>query len=204
MSPVVRLKELILSVYLYNEWRGYLQLETDLIPRLERDGRFDPEFVKGVRKHAADEKKHYGMFKGWFKERGRMPYAVGPAVGYFDALFTRLVGPSSDLVSSPDHFARLCRAVVTTERRGIHQLNGLLGMGFVRTDCRLTRVLEVIRKDEPSHFVPYERWLARNGYAGPSLRERFADCLVHYSIALFVIPVLFLNPRLKRLKQYAA
>lgn len=209
MNPVKRLRELVVSVYLYNEWRGYEQLERELIPELERDPRFDANFVEGVRSHAADEKKHYRMFKGWFHERGEMPFAVGPSVGYFDTLVTWLVGMKSqetaaDLVARPERFARLCRAVVTTERRGIRQLDGLLRQKFVRQDARLTRVLQTIRLDEPSHFLPYENWLKGNGYRGPSAREKVADWLVHYSIAALVVPFLYFNPRLKRLGAYAA
>jgi hypothetical protein len=200
-----RLREIVLSVYLYNEWRGYTQLEADLIPELERDSGFDADFIAGVRKHAADEKKHYRMFQGWFAARGRMPFAVGPSVGYFGTLSGILVGKrhsASQLVSSSDRFARLCRAVVTTEKRGIHQLDTLLRWRGVREDSRLRRVLEVIRQDEPSHYEPYERWLDRNGYRGPSLPEKLVDWVVHYSIALFFIPALYLNPRLKRLAVY--
>ncbi len=201
-----RFRELVLSVYLYNEWRGYRQLEEELIPELERRPEFDRNFVEGVKKHAADEKKHFKMFQGWFAERGKMPYAVGPAVGYFDTLARILVGDTSPraLASSPDQFARLCRAVVTTEKRGIQQLDTMLKWRAVREDARLTRVLEVIRRDEPSHYGPYEAWLAAHGQRGPRFREKIVDCLVHYGIAVLVVPALFLNPFLRRLASYGA
>lgn len=194
-----RFRELVLSVYLYNEWRGYRQLEEDLLPLIERAG-FGSDFVAGVRKHASDEKHHHRMFQGWFAERGVRPYAVGPAVGYFDTLASWLVGDFSPkaLVDRPDRFARLCRAVITTERRGIQQLDAMLKWRAVREDPRLTRILEVIRRDEPSHYGPYERWLEAHGYAGPGLRERAVDFLVHYGIAVLVIPALYFNPFLKR------
>lgn len=195
-----RLRELIVSIYLYNEWRGYTQLEDELLPRLAEDPRFDRELVEGVRSHAADEKKHHKMFLGWFAERRTSPFVVGPSVGYFDTLVRRLFAgaDSGAMVATPESFARLCRAIVTTERRGIRQLDGLLKKGFVREDARLTRVFETIRKDEPSHFAPYERWLELNGHRGPRLRERLADLLVHYTIAVLVVPLLFFNPKLKR------
>lgn len=209
MSFSGRLRELVLSVYLYNEWRGYVQLETDLIPELEKRPDFDREFVDGVKKHAADERKHYKMFKGWFSEKGVMPFAVSSAVGYFDTLSHLFLGKRSDetsvaLVGNPERFASLCRAVITTEKRGIQQLDMMLKWRSVAEDPRLKRVLEVIRADEPSHFGPYEKWLARHGYAGPSWREKAADCLVHYTIALLIIPALFLDLRLKRLVAYQA
>jgi hypothetical protein len=200
-----RFRELVLSVYLYNEWRGYRQLEDDLIPNLEGRPEFAGEFLAGVRKHAADERKHYRMFQGWFAERGRMPYAVGPSVAYFDTLASWLVGRSKqpDQMLAPERFARLCRAVVTTERRGIQQLDAMLRWRTVREDARLKRVLEVIRVDEPSHYGPYEKWLEANGHRGPRLREKLVDFCVHYGIAVLVLPALFFNPRLKRLTAYA-
>ncbi len=209
MRLTERFRELVISIYLYNEWRGYRQLEQDLLPEIERKGDFDADFVRGVRKHADDEKKHYRMFKGWFAERGTMPYEVGPSVGYFDTMALWLVGkrktdPASVLTASPDCFARFCRAVVTTERRGIQQLDLMLRWRSVREDARLRRVLEVIRGDEPSHFAPYERWLKTHGYAGPRLREWIVDCVVNYGIAVLIIPALFFNPRLKRLSAYEA
>lgn len=201
-----RFRELVLSVYLYNEYRGYLQLETELIPHLESDPRFDTGFIEGVKKHAADERRHYSMFKGWFRERQIMPFAVGKAVGYFDALASVLVakrGPEdpAQIVADEKRFAKLCRAVVMTERRGISQLDTMLTWQSVRTDERLLRIFETIRRDEPSHFGPYETWLSQNGLPGPSWRERAADLFIHYTIAL-LIPFLFLNPRLRRLQAF--
>ena len=58
----------------------------------------DREFVEAVKKHCADEKKHYGMFKGYFIANGRMPFAVGKSIGYFDALTRVLLGRKEDVV----------------------------------------------------------------------------------------------------------
>ncbi len=202
-----RLRDLILSVYLYNEWRGYLQLESDLIPELElRVGKED-EFLKGVKKHAADERRHYRMFKGWFLASNVRPFAVGPSVGYFDRVASWFLEKgtaesSAGLVDSPQSFARLCRAVITTERRGIAQLDALLKWGFIARDARLRNLLQTIRRDEPFHSLPYECWLAARGLPGPDWKNRISDALVHYSIAVLVIPRLYFTPWLRRLEAF--
>src|SRR5471030_1121046 len=101
-SLVQRFLDLVLSVYLYNEWRGYVQMETTLIPQLEANPRMDREFIAAVKKHCADEKKHYHMFKGYFVSRGRMPFAVGKSIGYFDALTGVLLGRKAELSTDED------------------------------------------------------------------------------------------------------
>ena len=120
-----RFVDLVLSVYLYNEWRGYMQMEEMLIPRLEASPNVDPQFLAAVKKHCADEKKHYNMFKGWFNANGRMPFNVGKSIGYFDALTNVLIGrKKDDTVLDDKTFAKLCRAIVITEYRGINQVSG--------------------------------------------------------------------------------
>lgn len=205
---IARFQELLLSVYLYNEYRGCLQLESELIPLLKKDSRFPRDFVSSVEKHASDERRHYRMFQGWFRERGKMPFAVGRLTGYFDVLAAWLVGKrrtgsAEAIVASDERFAALCRSIVLTERRGIAQLDAMLRWGAVRRDPRLVRIFETIRRDEPSHFLPYEGWLAERGLPGPGWSERAVDRLVHYGIALFVIPLLYFNPFLRRLDRFA-
>jgi hypothetical protein len=68
----------------------------------------------------------------------------------------------------------------------------------VLSDRPLTRIFEVIRVDEPSHWQPYHGWLARHGGGAPTRRERMADWLVHKTLILVKLPLLFLNPRLAR------
>lgn len=190
-----RFLDLVISVYLYNEYRGFLQLERDLIPALEKDPTTDPRFLAGVKKHAADERKHYRLFQGWFRSHGRMPFDVGRSIGYFDILVRVLQG-------TPERFASLCRAVVVTEVRGIKQIDWMLRWRVLRRDARLHRIFKVIRRDEPSHYGPYERWLAERGERGPGWWEAAADRVVHWTIAALVIPALFLNPRLRRIRAF--
>jgi len=202
-SLVQRFLDLVLSVYLYNEWRGYSQMEEELIPLLEGDPRIEPEFLAAIKKHCADEKKHYNMFKGYFISRGRMPFAVGKSIGYFDALTQALQIDKSNQVLDERNFAKLCRAIVTTEHRGIHQVATMLKWRSIRGDERLRNIFQVIEKDEPSHFIPYAEWLEKKGYPGPTRLEKLMDLIVHYSIAIFVIPSHFFNFRLRRLDAFA-
>lgn len=201
---VQRFLDLVLSVYLYNEWRGYVQMETSLIPKLEADPNMDPAFLVAVKKHCADEKKHYNMFKGYFVSKGRMPFAVGASIGYFDVLSGVLLGRKDDVELNQENFAKLCRAIVTTEYRGIHQVDTMLKWRSIQRDERLHRIFQVVKVDEPSHFIPYNEWLEKNGHRGPSTFEKIADWVIHYSIAALIIPVHFLNFRLKRLEGFAA
>lgn len=193
-----RFKDLILSVYLFNEWRGYTQLERELIPQLESSIGVDDSFTQAVKKHAADEKKHYNMFKGYFVSNGRMPLAVGRCIGYFDLLARFLLGSTNDISRNERHLAKLCRAIITTERRGIQQLDIILAWPFVKNDEHLRRVFLTIRQDEPSHILPYEMWLKERGYRGPSFFEACIDIIVHYTIAFIFIPIHYCNFRLKR------
>jgi hypothetical protein len=201
---VERFLDLVLSVYLYNEWRGYVQMETSLIPQLEANPNVDREFLSAIKKHCSDEKKHYNMFKGYFISRGRMPFAVGKSIGYFDALSRVLMGRKDEMDLNDKNFAKLCRAIVTTEYRGIHQVDTMLNWRSIANDERLYRIFQVIKVDEPSHFIPYSEWLKKHGHRGPSRLEKIADWVIHYSIATFVIPIHFLNFRLKRVDAFAA
>lgn len=201
---VQRFLDLVLSVYLYNEWRGYSQMEESLIPQLEANPKMPPEFIAAVKKHCADEKKHYNMFKGYFVSRGKMPFSVGKSIGYFDVLSAVLMGKRNEMKLTDESFARLCRTIVTTEYRGIHQVNTMLKWRSINGDDRLRRIFQVIREDEPSHFIPYAEWLEKNGYRGPSKLEKAADCIIHYSMAAFIIPFHYFNFRLKRIDAFAA
>lgn len=199
-----RLEELILSVYLYNEWRGYTQLEEVLIPYLEGNSiDFDPIFIKGVRKHALDEKKHYQMFKNYFITRKRKPFSLGKSVGFFDLLILCIMGPDRNL-DYKNNFARLCQIITITEHRGIQQIRTMLNWRWVRNNGQLRKIFQVIQKDEPSHFGPYEQWLAKKGYRKDHVSVKLADCIMHYFIAIIVIPAHFFNFRLKRLEYFPA
>ncbi len=198
-----RLRDVVMSVYLYNEHRGHVQLAR-LEGALARRFPDEHEFLRAVNRHRADEGKHYRMFAAWFRSQGRMPFEIGPSDGYVDRLVGRLFHRSLDefdldrVVGDERTLVRLCRVVMITEERGLAQVRALLRKRFIREDRDLERLFRVVERDEPSHFLPYGVWLGRRGAAKPGLREKLADAIVHWSLVAFRIPILLLNLRLRR------
>src|SRR6476646_11813174 len=90
-----RYLDLLGSIYLYNEHRGYTALDGVL----EAVGARWPEdagFIAKVRKHRADEHKHYLMFRRWFERRGVIHYALDKAFGHIDRVVSITVGKGID------------------------------------------------------------------------------------------------------------
>ena len=76
------------------------------------------------------------------------------------------------IIANPDAFEKLCRVIMLTEQRGFVQVEVLLKNRFVRSDPIMTRIFQIVHKDEPDHFQPYQRWLERQGRAlFPTIRE---------------------------------
>jgi hypothetical protein len=89
-----------------------------------------------------------------------------------------------------------------TEQRGMVQVETLLRNRDVRGDSKLRKIFEIIERDEPSHWKPYEDWLARNGRREPRWWERLIDLRIHGELMLVRIPLVFLNWRAKRRKDW--
>jgi hypothetical protein len=198
-----RYLDVLASVYLYNEHRGYTSLDRVLTAVRARC----PEnkgFIAEVEKHRADERKHYIMFKRYYELQGRMPLCVGRACGHIDHFIETIFGCTIDdldtdaIVADGRLFEKLCRVIMITEIRGMHQVETLLRNKFIRSDSRLTRIFEIIRKDEPSHWQPYHAWLTANGTATARVRERATDFWIHKSLMLVKLPALFFNRGLGR------
>jgi hypothetical protein len=197
-----RYLDLLCSVYLYNEHRGYTGLDRilDGIRGMYPEG--DP-FIAQVEKHRADERKHYVMFRRWFERRGEMPYFVGRA-GHIDGIIEMFFGRVIDsleptpFVASEAKFAKLCRAIALTERRGMSQVQAFLASPVVQADAHLIKILKVIERDEPSHWEPYEEWLERHGHRLTRRRERIADLFAHGVLVFGKFPLMLFNPRLPR------
>ena len=68
----------------------------------------------------------------------------------------------------------------------------LLENGFVRSDKALKRIFDVVHRDEPSHFEPYDNWLAENQRREPSLKERWIDRMIHSELLFIKLPLMFL------------
>lgn len=195
------------SVYIYNEHRGYTALDRVLeAVRLSHPG--DSAFLAAIVKHRADERKHYLMFKRWFELQKRMPLALDRRVGHIDRFIAKAFGCSIDrldtreVATNPALFDRLLRVIALTERRGLWQVGVLLRNRWVRSDPVLVRMFTIIERDEPDHFLPYERWLETHSRSLPRWTERWTDFWIHRALVLGRIPAIFLDPDLPRMRHW--
>jgi len=70
-----RFYHVVASVYLYNEFTGWQGLER-LLDAVKTKMPGEHEFIAVIAKHAADERKHYFLFRKYFQKEGRMPLRV--------------------------------------------------------------------------------------------------------------------------------
>ncbi len=191
------------SIYLYNEHRGYTAIDRVLEAVRARSPEAN-DLIADIARHRADERKHYLMFRRWFEHRRSAPLAVDRAFGHIDRFVEIMFGSSIarldtlSLVNRDDLFARLCRVISLTERRGYRQVETLLANRVVRSDPVLVRIFEVIRKDEPSHWAPYEAWLKAHARRTAHWWERAVDSFIHAELLFVKLPFLFLNPWIRR------
>lgn len=197
-----RYLELLCSVYLYNEHRGYTGLDRILAAIRETHAPDDP-FIARVEKHRADEHKHYVMFKRWFERRGVMPYEVG-RTGQIDGIIQMFFGSDIEalevnpFLANDERFAQLCRAIILTERRGMEQVREFMASPAVQADAHLVKIFKVVERDEPSHWEPYEDWLRAHGQPVSRRRERIADSAAYAATVFAKFPFMLANPRLPR------
>ena len=203
-----RYLDILASVYIYNEHRGYTSIDRVLEGVRARH----PEahgFIAAIEKHRRDERQHYLMFRRYFEDIGRMPFLVDNTCGHIDRLIRLTFGcgiddlDTEEIIGSADLFNRLCRVILLTEQRGMRQVDILLKSPLMTADRRLVKIFKVIERDEPSHWLPYEKWLTDNGGGLPTRRERIADALVHKTLLLVKLPALYLNPHLPRRSDWA-
>ncbi len=196
------------SIYIYNEHRGYTAID-DLLAAVRAQWPDDHRLIATIEKHRADEHKHYQMFRRWFERRGVMPYALDKAFGHIDRFVGIMFGSSIDdldkmrVVRSNALFGRMCRVISLTEKRGYRQVETLLGNSHVLSDKQLTKIFRIIEQDEPSHWAPYDGWLAANGERNATWWERKVDSFVHSELLFLKLPFLFLHPSLKRREAFA-
>ncbi len=198
-----RYLDLLASIYIYNEHRGYSSLDR-VLGAVKAKYPEERDFIAEIEKHRADERKHYVMFKRYFELRGYMPFRVDRTCGHIDRLIRLTFGCNIDdldtkeIISRDELFQKLCRIIMLTEIRGMHTVDTLLHSFIVKEDRALIKIFQVIERDEPSHWMPYMGWLRRHGGKMPTLSERIADTCVHLSILCAKLPLLFFNPRLRR------
>lgn len=203
-----RYLDLLGSIYIYNEHRGYTAID-DLLAAVRTRWPNDKALIARIEKHRADERKHYVMFRRWFERRGLMPLAVDSACGHIDRFIGIMFGSRIDdldnarIVNRNDLFARLCRVISLTEKRGYRQVEVLLKNSHVLSDRMLAKIFRVIEQDEPSHWAPYDDWLEAHGERNARWWERLVDSFIHSELLVLKLPVLFLHPRLKRRAAFA-
>ncbi len=191
-----RYLDVLASIYIYNEHRGYTSLDR-VLEAVRARCPDDTAFVAQVEKHRGDERKHYQMFKRYFELEGRMPIAVDRTFGHIDHFISIMFGKhieeldTAQIVADEALFEKLCRVIMLTEQRGMAQVATLLRNPHVRADGKLRKIFEIIERDEPSHWMPYEDWLARNGRRQPRWWERLVDLRIHGELMLLRIPVVF-------------
>src|SRR4051812_3516853 len=86
-----RYLDILASVYIYNEHRGYSSLDR-VLAAVKAKFPDDTDFIAKVEKHRADERKHYLMFRRYFEHLGQMPYAVDHTCGHIDRLIKLTFG----------------------------------------------------------------------------------------------------------------
>lgn len=199
-----RYLDLLGSIYIYNEHRGYTAIDRVLAAVRERWPN-DHMLISRIESHRADERKHYLMFRSWFERRGVMPLAVDRTCGHIDRFVGIMFGSKIDdldpmrVVANDGLFERMCRVISLTEKRGHRQVQILLRHPRVRADRGLMKIFRIIEQDEPSHWAPYDAWLEAHGRRLSSWWERSIDGLIHSELLFLKLPILFLNARLARL-----
>ena len=195
------------SIYIYNEHRGYSSIDR-VLAAVKARWPDDASFIAEIEKHRGDERKHYLLFRRWFEKRGSMPLMVDRTCGHIDRLVRLTFGchvddlDQDEVTRDPAQFAKLCRIIALTEQRGMRTVETLLQSRLIHGDPRLGKIFSVIEEDEPSHWAPYVGWLKRNGGGEPRWNERIADSLVHVTMLLVKLPALFLNPFVRRRQEW--
>jgi len=203
-----RYLDLLGSIYIYNEHRGYTAIDR-VLDAVRARSPDDHDLIAAIEKHRADERKHYLMFRRWFERRDMMPLEVGRTCGHIDRFIEIMFRSTIDrldtreVIARDDLFERLCRVISLTEKRGYRQVEILLRHPLVRDDRMLMRIFRIIEQDEPSHWAPYDGWLKAHGKREPLWWERAIDTFIHSELLFIKLPILFLTPRLRRREEWA-
>lgn len=203
-----RYLDLLGSIYIYNEHRGYTAIDR-VLEAVRARAPDDHAFIAAVEQHRADERKHYLMFRRWFEKRGQMPLLVDRTCGHIDRFVEIMFGSTIDqldtdaVIANDDLFEKLCRVISLTEKRGYRQVEILLAHPLVRHDAGLMKIFRIIEQDEPSHWEPYDGWLRANRKREPKWWERAVDTFIHSELLFLKLPALFLNFRMRRRTAWA-
>ena len=199
--------DLLGSIYIYNEHRGYTALDR-VLEAVQARSPDDLALIAAIEKHRADERKHYLMFRRWFEKRGQMPLSVDRACGHIDRFVEIMFRSTIDnldtrrVIAEDRLFEKLCRVISLTEQRGYRQVEILLDHPIVKKDPGLMKIFRVVERDEPSHWQPYDQWLRANGKRDPKWWERAIDTFIHSELLFLKLPVLFLAVGLRRRRDW--
>jgi len=193
-----RYLDLLGSIYIYNEHRGYTALDR-VLEAVKARSPDDHEFIAAIEKHRADERKHYLMFKRWFERQDKMPLYVDRTCGHIDRfveiMFRRTIDnlDTHAVIQRDELFEKLCRVISLTEQRGYKQVEILLDHPLVNHDRQLIKIFTIIKDDEPSHWAPYDDWLKRTGRREPKWWEKAIDRFIHSELLFLKLPILFVR-----------
>ena len=188
-----RYLDLLASIYIYNEHRGYTSIDRVLQAVRARDPG-NLQLIDAIEKHRADERKHYVMFKRWFELKGLMPLKVDRTCGHIDRFVEIVFRTTIDeldtdkIIANDDEFEKLCRVISLTEQRGFKQVEVLLKHPLVRDDKVMMKIFQIVHRDEPSHWAPYDGWLKANGKRDPKWWERAIDTFIHSELLFVKLP----------------
>ena len=196
------------SIYIYNEHRGYTAIDR-VLDAVKQRAPDDTALIAAIEQHRRDERAHYVMFRRWFERQGKMPLSLDRTFGHIDRFIEIMFRKQIDdldtqaVVEDDRLFEKLCRVIALTEQRGYRQVEILLAHPLVQSDPVLMKIFSVIKKDEPSHWAPYEAWLRKHGKREPKWWERRIDTFIHSELLFFKLPLLFLNPFIGRRTDWA-
>lgn len=203
-----RYLDLLGSIYIYNEHRGYTALDS-VLEAVRARSPDDHAFIALIEQHRADERKHYVMFRRWYEKQGKMPLFVDRTCGHIDRFVEIMFRSTIDrldtrrVIAEDRLFEKLCRVISLTEKRGYRQVEILLNHPLVKSDLSLIKIFNIIKQDEPSHWAPYDGWLKANGKRDPKWWERAVDSFIHSELLFLKLPILFLNVGMRRREQWA-
>jgi hypothetical protein len=137
-----RYLDLLGSIYIYNEHRGYTALDR-VLEAVRARSSDDHALISAIEKHRADERKHYLMFRRWYEKRGQMPLFVDRTCGHIDRFVEITFRTTIDrldtrrIIAEDRLFQKLCRVISLTEKRGYRQVETLLKHPLVQKDPSL-------------------------------------------------------------------
>lgn len=111
-----RYLDLLGSIYIYNEHRGYTAIDR-VLAAVRARWPDDERLIARIEKHRADERKHYLMFRRWFERRGTTPLAIDRTCGHIDRFVGIMFGSTIDdlepqrVIGRDDLFERMCRVI---------------------------------------------------------------------------------------------